>query len=302
MQLSIIIVNHNSRSLLEQCLASVQKARTGIVSEIIIVDNNSMDGSKEQLPAKFPNLKFIFNKENLGFAKACNQGCKVASGKYILFLNPDTILPATSLAGCLSFFETHPEAGAVGVRMVDIQRRFLKESKRGLPTPSASFYKLFGLSAIFPRSKTFSKYYEGHLPERENNPVDVLSGAFMMIRKEVFEKLNGFDERFFMYGEDIDLSLRIMNAGYKNYYMGTVSVIHLKGGSTEYNYKYIKNFYGAMNLFVAKHYSKKPFFYRLLLYAGISTRKMLALPGLLFKRGDVNQHIIVYSPHSSEQL
>src|SRR6185503_8121812 len=128
---------------------------------------------------------------------------------------------------------THPDAGAIGVRMTDIKNRYLKESKRGLPTPAASFYKLFGLAAIFPTSRTFSKYYEGHLPEKENNPVEVLSGAFMMTRREIFEKLNGFDERFFMYGEDIDLSLRITQAGYKNYYLGKVSVTHLKGGSTK---------------------------------------------------------------------
>ncbi len=288
--------------LLEQCLFSLQEATKEFEHEIIVVDNNSTDGSREQLPLRFPGAKFIMNNENLGFAKACNQGFKIASGKYILFLNPDTILSETSLTDCLTFFETHPDAGAVGVRMTDIQKRFLKESKRGLPTPSASFYKLFGLSAVFPRSTIFSKYYEGHLPEKENNPVDVLSGAFMIIRKEIFEKLNGFDERFFMYGEDIDLSFRVLQSGYKNYYLGTVSVIHLKGGSTMYNYEYIKSFYGAMNLFVKKHYSNKPVLFRLLLFTGIYVRKMLAVFGLLFKRRNTIQHIIVYSPRSSEQL
>lgn len=302
MQLSIIIVNYNSKLLLEQCLVSVQKARAKIDSKIIIVDNNSTDGSKEHLLSKYPDIEGIFNNENLGFAKACNQGFKIASGKYVLFLNPDTVLTETCLVDCLSFFEKHPDAGAVGVRMTNIQKNFLKESKRGLPTPSASFYKLFGLSAIFPKSKTFSKYYEGHLPEKENNPVEVLSGAFMMIRRGVFEKLNGFDERFFMYGEDIDLSLRIIQAGYKNYYLGTVSVIHLKGGSTTYDHKYVKDFYGAMSLFVKKHYVNKPLLFRLLLNAGISLRKMVAMFGLLFNRVNTIQHIIVYSPLSSEQL
>ena len=288
--------------LLEQCLFSLKEATQELESEIIVVDNNSSDGSREQLPLKFPGTKFITNKQNLGFAKACNQGFSASSGKYILFLNPDTILSGTSLSDCLSFFETHPDAGAVGVRMIDIQKKFLKESKRGLPNPATSFYKLFGVSAIFPTSKTFSKYYEGHLPERENNPVDVLSGAFMMIRRQIFEKLNGFDERFFMYGEDIDLSLRILQSGYKNYYLGTVSVMHLKGGSTSYNYEYVNHFYGAMNLFVKIHYGNKPFLFRLLLHMGIYIRKMLAMFGLLFKRGNTIQHIIVYSPRSSEQL
>lgn len=297
MQLSIVIVNYNSKLLLEQCLNSIKGATKELENEIIIVDNNSRDGTKEDLPSKFPGLKFIFNKENRGFAKACNQGFKVASGKYILFLNPDTILAETNLTDCLSFFETHPDAGAVGVRMTDIQKKFLKESKRGDPTPSASFNKLFGLAAIFPKSNMFSKYYEGHLPEKENNPVDVLSGAFLMLRKEVFKKLNGFDERFFMYGEDIDLSIRIRQSGYRNYYLGTISVMHLKGGSTRYNYKYVKDFYGAMNLFVRKHYVNKPFLFRLLLYTGIFIRKMIAMVGLLFNRRNTIGHIIVYSPH-----
>lgn len=270
--------------MLEQCVASIRNAATAISHETIIIDNNSNDGSKEYLPVKFPDLKFIFNKENVGFAKACNQGFKISSGKHVLFLNPDTILSGSCLKDCISFFETHPDAGAIGVRMINEKGEFLKESKRGLPDPSASFHKLFGLSAAFPNSKTFSKYYEGHLPEKENNPVEVLSGAFMMIRRDVFETLEGFDERFFMYGEDIDLSIRIIQAGYKNYYLGTTTITHLKGGSTKYNYKYIKNFYGAMKLFVKKHYGNKPASYRLLLYAGINLRKLLAIPGLLFHR------------------
>jgi GT2 family glycosyltransferase len=282
-QLSIIIVNYNSKKLTEQCLVSVDKAITGINAEIIVVDNNSTDGSKEYLQPKFINIKFIFNDTNLGFAKACNRGFKISSGNYALFLNPDTILTETCLKDCISFFETHTDAGAVGVRMLDDKGIFLKESKRGLPSPSASFYKLFGLTAMFPGSKTFGKYYVGHLPENENNPVDVLSGAFMMIKREVFEKVNGFDEAFFMYGEDIDLSLRITQLGYKNYYLGKTCVTHLKGGSTTYNYKYVRDFYGAMNLFVKKHYSEKSIMYRSFLYTGIGLRKMLAMIGMPFR-------------------
>jgi len=269
--------------LLENCLFSVQKAMQTIDGEIIIVDNNSKDGSKENLVTKFPGVKFIFNNENLGFAKACNQGFKISSGDHILFLNPDTVLSETCLIDCISFLETHEDAGAVGVRMLDDKGNFLKESKRGLPSPSASFYKLFGLSAIFPGSKTIAKYYQGHLPEKENNPVEVLSGAFMMIKRTVFEKVNGFDETFFMYGEDIDFSLRISQLGYINYYLGKISITHLKGGSTNYNYKYVKDFYGAMKLFVKKYYGKKPGLYLLLLQTGISFRKMLAILALPFR-------------------
>ena len=283
MQLSVVIVSYNSIGLLENCLFSVQKAMQTIDGEIIIVDNNSNDESKEYLPSKFPEAKFIFNNENLGFAKACNQGFKISSGNYILFLNPDTVLPGTCLADCISFLKTHEDAAAVGLRMLDDKGKFLKESKRGLPSPSASFYKLFGLTAIFPNSKTIAKYYQGHLPENENNPVEVLSGAFMMIKRAVFEKANGFDESFFMYGEDIDLSLRINQSGYKNYYLGKVSITHLKGGSTTYNYKYIDDFYGAMKLFVKKHYYDKSTPYRLFLNAGISFRKILAIIALPFR-------------------
>ena len=283
MELSIIIVNYNSKLLLEQCIGSIKKAIVNIDSETIIVDNNSTDGSKEYLPAKFTDVKLIFNNENTGFAKACNQGFKNSSGKYILFLNPDTILTETCLTDCISFFETHPDAGAAGVRMLDENGNFLKESKRGTPTPSTSFFKLFGLTAIFPKSKMFAKYYQGHLPEKENNPVEVLSGAFMMIKREVFEKVNGFDEDFFMYGEDIDLSIRISQSGYKNYYLGAISVTHLKGGSTKYDNKYIEDFYDAMNVFVKKHYGNRSGGHILFLKAGITIRKMLAKLGLFFR-------------------
>ena len=269
--------------LLENCLFSVQKAMRTIDGEIIIVDNNSNDGIKVHLPSKFPGVKFIFNNENRGFAKACNQGSKISSGDYILFLNPDTVLSETCLADCITFFKTYADAGAVGVKMRDEKGKFLKESKRGLPSPSASFYKLFGITAFFPRSKKIAKYYQGHLPENENNLVEVLSGAFMMIKKAVFEKVNGFDETFFMYGEDIDLSLRISQLGYKNYYLGKISITHLKGGSTTYNYKYVKDFYGAMKLFVKKHYNGKSITYRFFLQTGIGFRKMLAIIALFFR-------------------
>ena len=251
--------------------------------KLLLLTTIQHDGSKEYLPLKITNVKFIFNDVNLGFAKACNQGFKISSGNYVLFLNPDTILSETCLKDCISFFETHAYAGAAGVRMLDEKGNFLKESKRGLPSPSASFYKLFGLTAMFPGSKTIAKYYQGHLPQGENNPVDVLSGAFMMVKREVFEKVNGFDESFFMYGEDIDLSLRITKLGYKNYYLGKIGVTHIKGGSTTYNYKYIQDFYGAMNLFVRKHYNHKPGLYRSFLHAGIGFRKMMAVIALPFR-------------------
>ena len=283
MQLSIIIVNYNSKEFLEKCLLSLKDAGKEVSNEIIIVDNDSTDGSNEYLPAKFPEIKFFFNKENAGFAKACNKGFSISSGNYILFLNPDTIVSENCLNDCLSFFETNKDTGAVGVRMINEKGEFLRESKRGLPQPAASFYKLFGLASVFPRSKTFAKYYMGHLPEKENNSVEILSGAFMIIKREALEKAGGFDEDFFMYGEDIDLSFRIMQSGYKNYYLGQISITHIKGGSTAYNYTYVKHFYGSMKLFVKKQYDKKPVAYRLFLYTGIEIRKMMAMVGLLFR-------------------
>ncbi len=284
MQLSIVIVNYNSKRLLEQCLISVQKTVEGISKEIVIVDNNSSDGSREFLQKTFPDCVCIFNDQNAGFAKACNQGYKQSLGKYILFLNPDTVVSKDCFQKCISFFETHQDAGAIGVRMINEKGKFLKESKRGFPSPAAAFYKLFGLAFPFPHSKIFSKYYAGHLPENENNPVDVLSGAFMMIRKEMLQKTGSFDESFFMYGEDIDLSYRILQAGYKNYYLGEITITHAKGGSTTFNYEYVKRFYGAMNLFVKKHYKgKRSSIFVFTLYAGIWLRKIIATISLLFR-------------------
>ena len=284
MDLSIVIVNYNTKLLLQTCLGSIQKATQGINAEVINVDNNSTDGSKEYLSQRQGNSKIIFNDENIGFAKACNKGAKNATGKYILFLNPDTAVSQDCFQKCISFFESHKDAGAAGVRMVDEDGKFLKESKRGIPTPAASFYKLFGLASLFPHSKTFAAYYMGNISEKENNPVDILSGAFMMIRKELFEQLGGFDESFFMYGEDIDLSYRIARSGYTNYYLGEIAITHQKGGSTKHNSEYIKNFYGAMNIFVKKYYAgEKSKIFVWMILNGIRIRKMIARAGLLFK-------------------
>ena len=253
-------------------------------TEIIIIDNNSSDDSAGFLKKHCPENKIIFNKQNTGFAKACNQGFHVASGKYILFLNPDTIVSGHCFEKCISFFESHHDAGAVGVRMINEKGIFLKESKRGFPSPAAAFYKLFGLARFFPHSKIFSKYYMGYLHEKKNSPVDILSGAFMMIRKEVLVQTGPFDESFFMYGEDIDLSYRIVQAGYKNFYLGEITITHIKGGSTQYDYNYIKRFYGAMNLFVKKHYAgKRSAIFVFALYTGIWFRKIIAVVSLLFR-------------------
>jgi O-antigen biosynthesis protein len=256
LQLSVIIVNYNVKYFLEQCLCSVLKACKNITAEVIVADNNSSDGSKVFLLPKFPRVNFIWNNDNVGFAKANNQALVQAQGEFILFLNPDTIVPEDCFEKCIQFFQLHPQAGALGIRMIDGTGKFLKESKRAFPSPLTSLYKLSGLTKLFPHSKTFAKYHLGHLPENENHEVDVLAGAYMMVPKNVLDKTGSFDETFFMYGEDVDLSYRIQQAGYKNYYFAQSSIIHFKGESTKKgSLNYVKMFYSAMSLFVKKHYS-----------------------------------------------
>lgn len=284
MKLSVIIVNYNTRDLLNQCLISVQNAMKDIEHEIIVIDNNSEDGSRELLTNSFKQLNHQFLNENAGFAKACNHGYKDSTGEFVLFLNPDTIVPPECFQECLSFFDAKIDAGAIGVRMIDGKGNFLKESKRGFPSAKTSFFKLFGFTALFPRSDFFAGYYAGGVGEKETNTVDVLSGAFMMVRRKVLDNVGGFDENFFMYGEDIDLSYRITKAGYKNYYLGSTTIIHLKGGSTTYNLMHVNHFYKAMQIFIDKHYKgKRSLLFIWFIYAGIWFRKTIAKTGLLFR-------------------
>lgn len=255
MVLSVIIVNYNVKHFLEQCLCSVQKAIPKGGAEVIVVDNHSVDNSLLYLQPRFPGIQFLANTTNLGFAKACNQGLAKATGRYILFLNPDTIVPEDCFEKCIAFFESNAAAGALGIKMLDGKGQFLKESKRSFPSPMTSLYKLFGLSKLFPGSTIFSKYHLGYLNENESHQVDVLAGAFMMVKKEVLDKIGGFDETFFMYGEDVDLSYRIQKAGYANYFFAGSHIIHFKGESTrKSSTNYVKMFYNAMSIFVRKHY------------------------------------------------
>ncbi len=256
MHLSVVIVNYNVKYFLEQCLYSVQKACKNIEAEIIVVDNNSTDGSRDFFEPQFPAVNFIWNSTNVGFAKANNQALAIAKGEYILFLNPDTLVPEDCFEKCLGFFRSHDNIGALGIRMIDGSGKFLKESKRAFPSPLTSLFKLSGLTSLFPHSETFAKYHLGHLSENENHEVDVLAGAFMMIPKTILNQIGNFDEMFFMYGEDVDLSFRIQQAGYKNYYFAESNIIHFKGESTKRgSLNYVRMFYKAMSLFVKKQYS-----------------------------------------------
>jgi len=256
MLVSVIIVTYQVKYFLEQCLFSVEKALQGIGdTEIIVVDNHSQDGTIEYLQPKFPTVKFLIQTENLGFSRANNLALDQAKGSYILFLNPDTILPEDFFKICLPFMDKTPGIGAAGVRMVDGSGRFLKESRRGFPTPLTSFCKLSGLTALFPHSRLLAGYYLGHLSEDQTHPAPILSGACLCVSRQVLERTGAFDERFFMYAEDIDLSYRIEQKGFTNYYIADTTILHFKGESTRKDGRYVKLFYGAMTQFRQKHFT-----------------------------------------------
>jgi O-antigen biosynthesis protein len=257
-KISIVVVNYNVEFFLEQCLNSVRKSLEKVSGEVFVVDNFSIDGSVEMVRQKFPEFHLIANKENLGFSKANNQAMRLAKGEYILLLNPDTVVEEDSFKKVIDFMDENPKAGGLGVKMVDGKGRFLPESKRGLPTPSVAFYKIFGFSRLFPKSKLFGQYHLGYLNENEIHQVDILSGAFMLMRKEALDKVGLLDESFFMYGEDIDLSYRITQGGYENYYFPKTSIIHYKGESTKKSsVNYVLVFYKAMVIFAKKHFTQK---------------------------------------------
>ena len=257
-KLTVIVVNYNVEYFLEQCLNSVRQAIKHVSTEVIVVDNNSIDGSVAMVEDKFPEFALIANKENTGFSKANNQAIRIAKGEYVLLLNPDTVVEEDTFKKVVDFMDETPDSGGLGVKMVDGKGQFLPESKRGLPTPAVAFWKLFGLSSIFPKSKFFGQYHLGFLDKDEIHQVQILSGAFMLMRKKALDKVGLLDEAFFMYGEDIDLSYRIEKGGYKNYYYPKTSIIHYKGESTKKSsVNYVLVFYQAMVIFAQKHFSQK---------------------------------------------
>ncbi|MBL0883443.1 MAG: glycosyltransferase family 2 protein [Chitinophagaceae bacterium] len=255
MTLSIIIVNYNVRAFLEQCIRTVLTASHHIDTEIIVVDNSSSDNCIPILQPLFPKVQFIRSDTNLGFSKANNLALQKASGSFILFLNPDTLLPPATLLTCLQHFYLHEQTGALGVRMINGFGEFLPESKRAMPSLSTAFLKLSGLAAIFPSSGFFNRYALGHLSPLQNHSVEVLAGAFMMVRKNILDTLGGFDTDYFMYGEDIDLSLRIAKAGYTLQYLAQPAIVHYKGQSSKQRRLFhTAIFFEAMKIFVQKHY------------------------------------------------
>ena len=257
MELSVVIVSYNVCDLLRMALKSLITAAQATEHEIIVVDNNSSDGSAEMIRQEFPAVRLIVSVSNEGFASACNRGIQASSGEYVLILNPDTVTRPDAIIKALDFMKTHPDAGAAGAHMTDGNGRFLPESKRGFPSPLAALFKFTGLYRIFPHSAFFNAYYLGDCSENETCPADILTGAFMLIRRKALDMTGLFDDSFFMYGEDIDLSWRIRQAGFTNYYLHDVHITHFKGSSSGQNRdSSVRHFWDAMTIFAEKHLQK----------------------------------------------
>jgi len=285
--ISIIIVNYNVRHFLKRCIESIYNSKVDNLSiDIYVVDNASIDGSNEMIRSNFMDVKLIANTENVGFAVANNQAIKIANSKHILILNPDTVLQEDTLKVCYDYMEGNPEVGAIGVKMIDGAGNFLPESKRDLPTVWNSFAKLSGLASLFSSSKLFNGYALGHLDQDKNHSIQVLCGAFMFVRKIVIDVVGMFDERFFMYGEDIDWSRRIIEGGQEIHYIADTTIIHYKGESTKKSsLNYVKTFYNAMGLYVEKHYSgSRGKWFARLLKLGISARAAISGVKRLFSQ------------------
>lgn len=260
MQLSVIILNYNVRYFLELCVLSVQNAIQNMDAEIIVVDNNSSDDSCAMMKQRFPTVTLIENKGNFGFPKGNNIGVKEAKGEYICILNPDTVVAEDTFEKIIAFAKTKLDLGIVGCKLIDGAGNFLPESKRGVPTPFVAFTKIVGLYKLFPKSKIFGKYYAQYLNENETGKVDILVGAFMVMKRELYLEVGGFDEDCFMYSDDIDLSYMVLQKGKSNYYFHETSVIHYKGESTVRDAVYMKRFQQAMHFFYQKHFRVSVFF------------------------------------------
>jgi GT2 family glycosyltransferase len=279
LELSVIIVNYKVYHYLVSCIQSVQAALNGIEGEIIVVDNESDSVESTRIIGQLPSIKFIANSDNKGFSKANNQALAISKGSFVLFLNPDTVLPQHALKDSLSYLSQHQSVGAVGVQMINKEGQFLPESKRAFPKPMTAFFKLSGLAHLFPRSGFYNQYALGNLDKDKVHPVEILAGAYLMVRTQLVKQIGGFDEQFFMYGEDIDLSKRLTALGFQNHYLGNIVIQHIKGASTNKNSKdYLYHFYHSMHLFVNKYYALKGHWLkRKLLHLAIRGSKSIAL-------------------------
>ena len=257
MKLSVIIVNYNVRYYVEQCLHSLERALEGIDSEVIVVDNHSHDGSLDYLTGRFPQVTFIESTRNLGFARGNNIAIRQSVGEYVLLLNPDTFVGEQTLHEAVRFLDDHPDAGAVGVKMHNSDGSLAPESRRGIPSPMTSLYKIVGLCKYFPRHPRYGHYYMSGMSWEKPGQIEIISGAFCMVRRKVLDQVGLLDEDFFMYGEDIDLSYRIYQAGIQNWYL-PLPILHYKGESTQKSsFRYVHVFYQAMLIFFRKHYAHR---------------------------------------------
>ncbi len=281
MKLSVIIVSYNVRYYLEQCLLAVEKATVGLDAEVIVFDNHSRDDSVAYLSSRFPKVSFISGSHNIGFAKANNRAIHQSTGEYVLLLNPDTVVGEHSLLGAVTFMDSHPDAGAVGVRMLKDDGGDAMESRRGIPTPLTAFYKMSGLCARFPRNRRLGKYYMGYLPWDQPVPIDIVSGAFCLLRRKALDEVGLLDEDFFMYGEDIDLSYRLLKGGWHNWYLPT-KILHYKGESTKKSsFRYVHVFYESMLIFFRKHFGHLSWLLSFPIKTAIYFKAMLALCSML---------------------
>lgn len=277
MKLSIVIVSYNVKYYLEQCLRSVFQGLEGIEAEVIVVDNHSHDGSVDYLSQRFPQVRFVSSNHNLGFARANNVAIRQARGEYVLLLNPDTIVGSNTLGQGVDFMDRHPDAGAIGVRMLRADGTDAPESRRGIPTPMTAFYKMSGLCARFPNNRRLARYYMSYLPWDSPQQIEIVSGAFCLCRKAALDSIGLLDEDFFMYGEDIDLSFRMIKAGYHNYYIPS-AILHYKGESTQKSsFRYIHVFYEAMLIFFRKHYGGMSFLLSVPIKTAIYLKAIVAL-------------------------
>lgn len=252
-RLSVIIVNYKVKDLLLECLARVRRAAEGLDVEAFVVDNASFDGSAEAVATSFPDVNYIQSAENVGFAKANNIAIRKSDSQYILLLNPDLFIEDDTLRRVLAEADELENLGAIGVRMVDGDGKFLKESKRNRPTLWRSFCKIVGLTKLFPNSPLFASYYNVRLKESEKGRTDVLCGAFMLLNSAVLKEKALLPECYFMFGEDVDLSVSIVDAGFYNYYL-PITVTHLKGKSSNHrSCAYYEAFYGSMSNYVDRH-------------------------------------------------
>lgn len=275
MKLSVVIVSYNVRDYLENCLQSVSRALEGIEGEVFVVDNHSDDDSVETVRSQYPWVRLIENQENMGFSRANNIAIREARGEYVLLLNPDTIVEEATLREVLRFMEEHPKAGGAGVMMHNADGSLAPESRRALPTPWVSCLKMLGFT---------KRYYMSHLPWDQPSRIEVISGAFCFLRKKALDEVGLLDEDFFMYGEDIDLSYRLMKGGWENWYL-PYPITHFKGKSTQKSdYRYVHIFYKAMLIFFRKHYSHLSLFYALPVKMAIYFRAAIALTDILRKK------------------